>query len=150
MSRNDDAQKIWNERQSKRLVADEMSRDSEERGISESWVIPAGDGNSHVVCEGEDPHRPGRILFVVRPPMGTRDVPSYEQLAEYVRLAVTAVNNFEALKQIADAAQAYMNFLERSVNVGPLTKNPTKEAAMIRNLRAALAPDNSDKEGATK
>jgi hypothetical protein len=40
---------------------------------------------------------------------------------------------------IYEAAKALANFCERSLNVGPVTKNPSREAMLWRNLRAALA-----------
>jgi hypothetical protein len=38
------------------------------------------------------------------------------------------------------ALRDYLMFLRKSVNVGPLTKNPSKEAAHLRRL-IALIPD---------
>ena len=38
-----------------------------------------------------------------------------------------------------EAAKALANFCERSLDVGPLTKNPSREAMLWRNLRAAIA-----------
>jgi hypothetical protein len=32
------------------------------------------------------------------------------------------------------AVRAYLAFIRKSVNVGPLTKNPTREAALLRRL----------------
>lgn len=42
-----------------------------------------------------------------------------------------AATKYEELFQ---AVSAYQDFLKRSVNVGPLTKNPSKEAALLRKL----------------
>jgi hypothetical protein len=39
-----------------------------------------------------------------------------------------------AATPLHDAVVAYLSFLRRSVNVGPLTKNPSKEAALLRRL----------------
>lgn len=38
-----------------------------------------------------------------------------------------------------EAAKSLANFCERSLNAGPITKNPGREAMLWRNLRAALA-----------
>ena len=39
-----------------------------------------------------------------------------------------------------NAVVSYLDFLRRSVNVGPLTNNPTKEAALLRRLMELTAP----------
>lgn len=42
--------------------------------------------------------------------------------------------------ELEAAVRAYLDFLRRSLNVGPLTSNPTKEAALLRRLME-LVPD---------
>lgn len=44
----------------------------------------------------------------------------------------------ERLRRVRDTASAFRRYLCKSVNVGPLTKDPTREAALLRNLYAAL------------
>jgi predicted nucleic acid-binding Zn-ribbon protein len=44
------------------------------------------------------------------------------------------------VEQLEAALRDYLMFLRKSVNVGPLTKNPSKEAAHLRRL-IALIPD---------
>lgn len=44
------------------------------------------------------------------------------------------------IEQLKAALRDYLMFLRKSVNVGPLTKNPSKEAAHLRRL-IALIPD---------
>lgn len=44
------------------------------------------------------------------------------------------------MTELEVAVRAYLDFLRRSVNVGPLTNNPTKEAALLRRLME-LVPD---------
>jgi hypothetical protein len=41
------------------------------------------------------------------------------------------------------AVVAYLNFLRKSVNVGPLTKNPTREAALLRVLMDLTRPNSN-------
>lgn len=45
-----------------------------------------------------------------------------------------------------EAAKALANFCERSLNVGPITKHPGKEAMLWRNLRAALTQFETENE----
>lgn len=40
----------------------------------------------------------------------------------------------ETPSPLHDAVVAYLTFLRKSVNVGPLTKNPSKEAALLRRI----------------
>lgn len=44
------------------------------------------------------------------------------------------------IEELEAAVHAYLDFLRRSLNVGPLTNNPTKEAALLRRLME-LVPD---------
>lgn len=46
-----------------------------------------------------------------------------------------------------DAVVAYLDFLKKSVNVGPLTKNPSKEAALLRRLQELTAAPPQRKNG---
>lgn len=61
------------------------------------WCIPAGEGNECVVCFGDDPERPGKIIFVVKPPIGTSDVLAWDALNATTALLVKAVNSHAAL-----------------------------------------------------
>jgi len=71
-----------------------------------------------------------------------------EQLEERMRgadalivLWETRATRAEArIEQLEAALRDYLMFLRKSVNVGPLTKNPSKEAAHLRRL-IALIPD---------
>jgi hypothetical protein len=40
---------------------------------------------------------------------------------------------------LTSACESYLRFLERSVNVGPLTNNPTREAMLLTLLRDRTA-----------
>lgn len=63
-----------------------------------NWCIPDGAGNECIVCEGNDPKRPGVILFVVRAPWGViRSSHPHEFLAEQTARAVRSVNAIPAL-----------------------------------------------------
>lgn len=46
-----------------------------------------------------------------------------------------------------DAVVAYLHFLKKSVNVGPLTKNPSKEAALLRRLMELTAAPQPEENG---
>ncbi len=51
----------------------------------------------------------------------------------------------ERLNLLHGAVVAYLDFLRRSLNVGPLTKNPTKEASLLRRMmELTAAPDAAD------
>ena len=54
------------------------------------WCVPAGSGNEHVVCQGDDPHHPGRILFVLRHPMGTSNLIPEDEIGAAAQLAAEA------------------------------------------------------------
>lgn len=66
------------------------------------WCIPAGDGNELIVCEGDDPKNPGRILFVFRHPVGTKQHLPYEEMAANCRLSSAAPDLIEALRNFTD------------------------------------------------
>ena len=61
------------------------------------------------------------------------------------RLLDEAADRIEALEAALRPTQDYLAFLRRSTNVGPLTNNPTKEAALLKRMMeatdAALAPE---------
>ena len=70
-------------------------------GVSDAshtpWVIPLGDDNGCVICEGDDPANPGRILFVLRNPSGTSRLLSFEELSANAAFIVRACNSHKAL-----------------------------------------------------
>lgn len=69
------------------------------------WCIPAGDGNELVVCEGNDPYRPGRILFVLQAAAGMRN-PRYETLAGYATRCAAVPDLLTALRVLLDCTNA--------------------------------------------
>lgn len=71
------------------------------------WVIPAGVGNEHVVCQGGDRQRPGEILFVVHPPIGRSRVRTdgdIEANAEHIVRCVNAYDGLVMACQLQEAA----------------------------------------------
>lgn len=54
-------------------------------------------------------------------------------------LAAQVDTRLKALLVAAEASKRLANHVFKSVNVGPLTKNPSREAALWRDLRVALA-----------
>ena len=48
--------------------------------------------------------------------------------------------------KLRSAVVDYLNFLRRSVNVGPLTKNPTKETALLRRMMELIAAPDAEIE----
>lgn len=52
---------------------------------------------------------------------------------------IEAAAHMERLVAVRDAAQRLMNYYRDSLNVGPVTVNPGKEAAYMRLLDQALA-----------
>ena len=52
------------------------------------------------------------------------------------------------LHEVYLAARSYRHFLSKAVDVGPLTKAPSREAALLRRLYAAI--DAVDAEFAEK
>lgn len=59
------------------------------------WVQPHG--SDVCVCAGDNPTRPGRILFVLRHPLGTTDHLPDEELAANTTLVVAAPDMLNAL-----------------------------------------------------
>ena len=62
-----------------------------------------------------------------------------------IRPSDQASARIEALEAALRPTQDYLALLRRSVSVGPLTNNPTKEAALLKRMMeataAALAPE---------
>jgi hypothetical protein len=59
-----------------------------------------------------------------------------EDQATLAALIVESVNKYGALR---GAVLDYFDYLRKSVNVGPLTKNPTKEAALLRRMQELIS-----------
>ncbi|MCW2228123.1 hypothetical protein QIH87_50045 (plasmid) [Bradyrhizobium elkanii] len=62
---------------------------------SAPWCIPPG--SETCICAGDDGSKPGKILFVLRGPSGTREVYSHELLSEYSTYIAKVVNSHDAL-----------------------------------------------------
>lgn len=67
------------------------------------WVVPAGEGNEHVICEGSDPTKPGHILFVLTNPLGTSRVLDPNEMAANARLTAAATDLLEAAEMLEAA-----------------------------------------------
>jgi hypothetical protein len=74
-------------------------------GAAFPWCIPDGEGNEHLICAGDDPANPGRILLVLQGARGTRSKLSYEDIAECNRRIVTAVNTSPAVADLVKALE---------------------------------------------
>ncbi len=55
-----------------------------------------------VICEGGSETGPGKILFVLRGAMGTREVYTHELLSEYGEIIVRSVNSHAALVNVLE------------------------------------------------
>lgn len=62
---------------------------------------------------------------------------SGECIAQHV--ALTNAPLICAAPDLLSAARAYLRLLERSVDVGPLTNNPTREGMALARLRSAVS-----------
>jgi hypothetical protein len=105
------------------------------------WVIPQGEDNGHVVCIGDDPKNPGRILFILRTPSGTSDVLTFEELSAHAAFIVRAVNSHEALVRAMDECQrALAMMVQPSAIKATSSMNAWTIAVMAEaSARAALA-----------
>lgn len=84
------------------------------------WVIPNGAGNEHVICEGDDPTKPGRILFILENPRGTSRVLDYAELAACTAFIVRAVNcHDEMLAALRDVESKIVDFEAGRINWRP-------------------------------
>ena len=105
------------------------------------WVIPAGNDNGTVICEGDDPEKPGRILFVLREPWGTSERPNYEQLTAYGRRLVHAVNSHADMLAALTDVFALMDegWLVRNTSEDDESSFAMRNLAFVRRLAKAHA-----------
>lgn len=104
------------------------------------WCIPDGDGNEHLICAGNDPSKPGRILLVLNGAGGTRDNLSYEEISECNQRIVTAVNTSPAVTELVEALEAIVDLQGKAAGGFPLSENEFREWAVANHAaRAALS-----------
>lgn len=98
------------------------------------WCIPDGAGNEHLICAGDDPANPGRILLVLQGARGTRDNLSYEDIAECNRRIVTAVNTEPAVDDLVKVVESSLRILERDFPNGQLVIDARSALSRFREL----------------